>query len=138
MVRNHLKNPLGNKRGFTLVELMIVIVIMGILVAVAIPIYGAVIANSEKKACQANCVMIEKSAIQYMMTADKENVKDITGENSKIVDATVLATLPAEFLATFKDGFPFCPTGGTYTLVLDAGTDGRSLTSNCSDLNHKK
>ncbi|MEG1846648.1 MAG: prepilin-type N-terminal cleavage/methylation domain-containing protein, partial [Oscillospiraceae bacterium] len=35
MVRNHLKNPLGNKRGFTLVELMIVIVIMGILVAVA-------------------------------------------------------------------------------------------------------
>lgn len=38
-----------NKKGFTLVELMIVVVIMGILVAVAVPVYGAVTTNAEKK-----------------------------------------------------------------------------------------
>lgn len=43
-----------NKKGFTLVELMIVIVIMGILVAVAVPVFGLVTKNAEKKTCGAN------------------------------------------------------------------------------------
>lgn len=38
-----------NKKGFTLVELMIVIVIMGILVAVAVPVFGLVTKNAEKR-----------------------------------------------------------------------------------------
>ena len=37
------------KRGFTLVELMIVVVIMAILVAVAVPIYFAVTSNAKKE-----------------------------------------------------------------------------------------
>ena len=37
-----MRKMLKNKKGFTLVELMIVVVIMAILVAVAIPIYNAV------------------------------------------------------------------------------------------------
>ena len=45
---------LKSKRGFTLVELMIVVVIMAILVAVAVPIYSAVTANAKKKSCVAN------------------------------------------------------------------------------------
>ena len=42
---------LKSKKGFTLVELMIVVVIMAILVAVAVPIYSAVTANARKKTC---------------------------------------------------------------------------------------
>ncbi len=43
-----------SKKGFTLVELMIVVVIMAILVAVAVPIYNAVTENARKKTCAAN------------------------------------------------------------------------------------
>ncbi len=45
---------LKSKKGFTLVELMIVVVIMAILVAVAVPIYNAVTANAKKKTCIGN------------------------------------------------------------------------------------
>ena len=38
-----------NKKGFTLVELMIVIVIMGVLVAVAVPVFGLVTKNERKR-----------------------------------------------------------------------------------------
>ncbi len=42
------------KRAFTLIELMIVIVIIGILAAIAIPKFQDVRAESEKSACRSN------------------------------------------------------------------------------------
>lgn len=54
-----------NKKGFSLVELMIVVVIMGILIAVAIPLYGAVTTNAKNKTCASNIDTIENAAVIY-------------------------------------------------------------------------
>ena len=56
-----------NKKGFSLVELMIVVVIMGILIAVAIPLYGAITANSKNKTCATNIDNIQANIRNYYL-----------------------------------------------------------------------
>ena len=58
--------------GFTLVELMVVVLIIGILVAIAIPVFNAANANARQKACYANQRTIEGSVQQYL-AADPTN-----------------------------------------------------------------
>ena len=49
-----MRSKMQNEKGFTLVELMVVVVILGILVAIAVPLYNTVTDNAKAKACQAN------------------------------------------------------------------------------------
>ena len=61
---------LMNRKGFSLVELMIVVVIMGILIAVAIPLYGAIKDNANNKTCAKNIKTLKSNAANYMASYD--------------------------------------------------------------------
>lgn len=102
-----------NKKGFSLVELMIVVVIMGILIAVAIPLYGAITTNAKNKTCASNIDTIENAAVIYY-----------TNTGTPATSAGWKTEL------TFEGGVaPECPWGaemedGTYegyTVTVDAG-----------------
>jgi type IV pilus assembly protein PilA len=61
---------LMSKKGFTLVELMIVVVILGILVAVAVPIFSAVTKNARTKTCASNVRIIKSNMSTYYMSGN--------------------------------------------------------------------
>lgn len=52
---------LGNQKGFTLIELVIVIVIIGILAAVAVPVYNSLFSEAETAAKQATDSSIQSA-----------------------------------------------------------------------------
>ena len=71
-----LKRFKKNNKGFTLVELMVVVVILGILVAIAVPVYNSVTGTAEANACKANQRTIESAIMQWY--ADESNSGDPT------------------------------------------------------------
>ena len=77
-----------NKKGFSLVELMIVVVIMGILIAVAIPLYGAITENANNKTCDTNIKTIKSNAAAYK-TNYNANVQDLEAVKSMFEDKNV-------------------------------------------------
>lgn len=52
----------SHEEGFTLVELMVVVLVIGILVAIAIPVFNAAKAKAQQRTCYANERTIEGAA----------------------------------------------------------------------------
>lgn len=92
------------KGGFTLIEIMIVVLIIAILLAIAIPNFLRARETSRAKSCQANLRQIETAKEQWAM------------DNKKgAADTPLEADLVTEYIKnSVDDTFPACPSGGTY------------------------
>lgn len=110
-----------NKKGFSLVELMIVVVIMGILVAVAIPLYDAITDNAKAKTCGSNQRIIRGAFSNWVLSdannnADgvfKTDVKSFNSSTQKAEDVFVQA-----FLDQFEKGeIPSCSIEEHYFVI---------------------
>lgn len=108
---------LRNQKGFTLIELVIVIVIIGILAAVAIPKFVDLKSNAEASACKANQAAIESAISMYV------------AQNGA---APTALSQVASYMA--GGSLPTCPGGGTYSFV--EGSDNLKVT--CSIASHQR
>src|ERR1043166_6068303 len=93
----------GGRKGFTLVEIMIVVLIIGILLAIAIPNFVKARETSRTKSCIANLKQIEAAKEQWAM------------DNRASTTATP-GTTDLYCTNAYVKNTPVCPSGGTYTI----------------------
>lgn len=78
-MRNKIKQMMKKEDGFTLVELLAVIVILGIIVAIAIPAVGNIIERAQSDANDSEIALIEDAARIYFTTEDDpDNPVDVS------------------------------------------------------------
>src|SRR2546421_3752814 len=94
------------RKAFTLIELLIVILVLAILMAVALPLYLAAVSDAQVKTCRSNMQTVANAEAAYKT------------QNAAHTYTTTLANLNSNLGAT-----PVCPSAGTYAVAISDGTN---------------
>ena len=109
-----MKKLMWSQKGFTIMELVVVIIILGVLVAIALPRYFALTDDAQEAACLANMKSIEAAIMmEYsdrLLAGSGDALSDVVSDYNS--DA-------GSFFAT--DKAPKEPAGGAYTVSESSG-----------------
>ncbi len=97
-------NKMRHRRGVTLIELLLVIVILGALVAIAIPRLSESAQTARSNVCATNIDIMNSQIEMY------------AGDNNGTYPSA-LTTITAD-VNVFPDGAPTCPFGTAYPSAL--------------------
>ena len=113
-MQKRIANAKKDEGGFTLIEMLVVIVILGILAAVVMFGVGALNNESEETACQAEyrTLVLAEEAFYANDDAPPRNYTDGAG----LLAAGLIDDLPTGFTVA-------APGGSTYTITPVAGGD---------------
>ena len=92
------------KAGFTLVEIMIVVAIIGLLAAIAIPNFVKARQTAQKNACINNLRMIDGAKEQWALENRAPGGGGVTEDGATGVNSYIKG-----------NARPICPAGGSYT-----------------------
>ena len=113
-----------SKKGFSLVELLIVVVIMGILAAIAIPKFINLKDDAQTKTCRSQMSALDSAVLahcfQNNINSDATGVL-VAADGTTQLTPTELAAILAATTSDQKSfptaaDVPTCPSGGTYSL----------------------
>ena len=111
-----------NRKGFTLIELMIVVVIIGILAALAIPRFM----QATTKSKQSEAKQLLKQIYTMERTFRQENPLNAYGDNGVSIAAGAGGTFPeigVEVQTTARYTYDIVAAGNTFTATATANLD---------------
>ncbi|WP_339214833.1 prepilin-type N-terminal cleavage/methylation domain-containing protein [Solibacillus sp. FSL W8-0372] len=139
---NILKKRIKNEKGLSLVELLAVIVILGIVAAIAIPAIGNIIENSRYNAVKADAINVINAANLYYTDNPGKTTAvtvpelisgkylDSSGKIPNVAQSTVTPTNPRALTATvpnvigaFSVTFSGTATGSTLSTIDNINKD---------------
>jgi type IV pilus assembly protein PilA len=140
-----LKRLLKNERGLTLIELLAVIVILGIIAAIAIPSIGGLINKTKEDAIKADAVQVLNAAKLYVSTNAGKVEDDIAADTDHqvVLSKTKTGTGPLdEYLDKVPEVYSVTITKSNNKFVysnIEAGKNGVKFTfATESDLDKSK
>lgn len=89
-----LKRILRDQRGFTLIELVIVLAVIGLLIGIAIPVYQHVLESARVRTDSSNAAMVENAVQMYR--AEKGELPQVEGSDQTAAFNSLITVLHTE------------------------------------------
>ena len=109
-----------NQKGFTLVELMVVIAILGVLAAIALPKFTDSTTTANTAKAQADLRTIDSAIVMYQ--AQEGSTPSTAADTQALVDANLLVEKPAPPV-----GDVYCTAAGAGAKITIAKTDAYAI-----------
>lgn len=122
-----------NISGFTLIELMIVIAILGIITAIAIPAYNGYITTARMSEAKNNISALKLAEEEYFLENNKYFFKTGTNAELKTESGDLWTAAPGDNGVNFT--YTVSGSGTTYTITAtgNSGTKVEGLTDSYSN-----